>query len=122
MTGARRREYLREDLHQRLTFQVEIRPGVGHGRIQRRMPEPLADRRKVDPGLQQKYGRRVSQGLRVIVLSQGADCCGSRFDALLEQVADAEASINQSISSCTFLLTGHRCANCKTTQKKSVIT
>ena len=27
--------------------------------------------------------------------------------------------INQSISSCTFLLTGHPCANCKTTQKKS---
>ena len=29
------------------------------------------------------------------------------------------ACINQSISSCTFLLTGHPCANCKTTQKKS---
>ena len=29
------------------------------------------------------------------------------------------AVINQSISSCTFLLTGHPCANCKTTQKKS---
>ena len=28
-------------------------------------------------------------------------------------------SINKSISSCTFLLTGHPCANCKTTQKKS---
>ena len=57
------------------------------------MPEPLADRRKVDPGLQQKYGRRVPQGMRVNpLLSQGADCCGSRFDVLLEQVADAEAS------------------------------
>ena len=29
------------------------------------------------------------------------------------------ASLNQSISSCTFLLTRHPCANCKTTQKKS---
>ena len=28
-------------------------------------------------------------------------------------------TINQSISSCTFLLTWHPCANCKTTPKKS---
>ena len=32
-----------------------------------------------------------------------------------------DAIINLSISSCTFLLTGHPCANCNTTQKKNQV-
>ena len=32
---------------------------------------------------------------------------------------EPDLAINQSISSCSFLLTGNPCANCKTTQKKS---
>ena len=91
MTGARWRKYLGEHLHQSLTFEIEIGPGRGHGRIQGCVSEPLTDRREVNSGLQQEDGRRMPKRMGMDSLPfQSVDFGSSGFDVLLEQVPNAE--------------------------------
>lgn len=46
------RQYLREDLGESLSLQINIGARISHSGIQTGMPEPLADRDEVDSGLE----------------------------------------------------------------------
>jgi hypothetical protein len=58
LAAARWARCIGKDLQERLSLEVQIRPGVGHCRVERCVAEPLTDGREVNAGLEKVNGRR----------------------------------------------------------------
>lgn len=64
-TGERRPERVREDLGERLAFEIEIGARIAHRGRDAGMAEDLTDGSEIDPVLEHVYGGRVTKGVRM---------------------------------------------------------
>src|SRR5664280_162152 len=81
-----------KDLRQGLPFQIDVRAGIAHRRVQAGMTEPLADRGKVNSCLEKMNRRRMAKRMRMnSLVGQCRHRLRAGIDVFSQEISHAES-------------------------------